>query len=174
MPETKTYRGRTLEEVLPKIREELGPDALVLKRREGLAGGVGGFFQHPYVEVEARGPGSEEPVELRSGRATAEGMASPAMQALLAQASPFAARLAEASAQDSIGLYGPQPAAPEPVAEAPAPAPEPEPARQPIITPARVGDLEPEAAVEMEPEPMLELPAGAPEPVASPQAGAMR
>ena len=97
MSETKTYRGRSLEEVLPQIREELGPDALVLKRREGLTGGVGGFFQRPYVEVEARGPAVEEPVELRSDRATAEGLASPAMQALLAQASPFAARLAEAA-----------------------------------------------------------------------------
>ena len=34
----KTYRGRTLEEVLPKIREELGADAIVVRRREGLAG----------------------------------------------------------------------------------------------------------------------------------------
>src|SRR4051794_28996121 len=123
MSDTKTYRGRSLEELLPKIREELGPDALVLKRREGLAGGVGGFFQHPYVEVEARGPVTEPAVEMRSDRATAEGLASPAMQALLAQASPFAARLAEASAQDSIGLYGPQPTAAEPVAGEPEPEP---------------------------------------------------
>jgi hypothetical protein len=26
MPDTKTYRGRSLEELLPKIRAELGPD----------------------------------------------------------------------------------------------------------------------------------------------------
>src|SRR3954469_5153063 len=117
MPETKTYRGLSLEEVLPKIREELGPDALVLKRREGLAGGVGGFFQHPFVEVEARAPVTEPDVEVRSDRATAEGLSTPAMQALLASASPFAARLAEAASQDSIGLYGPQPAIPETVLE---------------------------------------------------------
>src|SRR3954468_7247415 len=117
MPETKTYRGRTLEEVLPRIREELGPDALVLKRREGLAGGLGGFFQHPYVEVDARGPATDDDVEVRSRRAPAEGLPTPAMQALLASASPFAARLAEAASQDSIGLYGPQPAIPETVLE---------------------------------------------------------
>ena len=111
MSETKTYRGRSLEEVLPKIRAELGPDALVLKRREGLAGGLGGFFQHPYIEVEARAPVREPEVEVRSDRATAEGLATPAMQELLAQASPFAARLAEASRQDALSLYGPQPAA---------------------------------------------------------------
>ena len=80
MSDTKTYRGRSLEELLPKIRAELGPDALVLKRREGLAGGVGGFFQHPYVEVEARAPVRDPEVEVRSDRATAEGLASPAMQ----------------------------------------------------------------------------------------------
>src|SRR4051794_6583391 len=155
MSDTKTYRGRSLEELLPKIREELGPDALVLKRREGLAGGVGGFFQHPYVEVEARGPGSEEPVELRSDRATAEGMASPAMQALLAQASPFAARLAEASAQDSIGLYGPQPAAEEPAEPAAfAPAPVEQPA---LAAPAPVEQPALAAPAPVEPVTELEL-----------------
>src|SRR4051794_12580508 len=127
MPETKTYRGRSLEELLPKIRTELGPEALVLKRREGLAGGVGGFFQHPYVEVEARAPVAEPEVEVRTDRATAEGLATPAMQALLESASPFAARLAEAARGDSVGLYGPQPAIAEPepeVAEEPAPVAE--------------------------------------------------
>ncbi len=45
MSDAKTFRGRSLDDVLPQIREELGPDAIVLRRREGLAGGVGGFFQ---------------------------------------------------------------------------------------------------------------------------------
>jgi flagellar biosynthesis GTPase FlhF len=43
--DTKTYRGRTLEEVLPKIKAELGPDAEIVRQRSGLTGGVGGFFQ---------------------------------------------------------------------------------------------------------------------------------
>lgn len=55
--DTTVYRGRTVEELLPRIREELGPDAIVVAQREGLAGGVGGFFQHAYVEIEAR-PGT--------------------------------------------------------------------------------------------------------------------
>src|SRR5579875_3340421 len=50
----RTYRGRTLEELLPQIREELGPDAVILREREGLVGGVGGFFAQRFVEVEAR------------------------------------------------------------------------------------------------------------------------
>ena len=54
--ETKTYRGRTLEEVLPKIKAELGPDAEIVRQRSGLTGGVGGFFQRQMVEVEARAP----------------------------------------------------------------------------------------------------------------------
>src|SRR4051794_37899200 len=111
MTETKTYRGRTVEEVLPQIREELGPEALILARREGLAGGVGGFFQRSFVEVDARGPVEDPQLEVRSDRATAEGLSTPGIQALLAQASPFAAKLAEAA---QPGLYGPQPAAPEP------------------------------------------------------------
>jgi flagellar biosynthesis GTPase FlhF len=50
----RTYRGRTLEEILPQIREELGADAIILREREGLVGGVGGFFAQRFIEVEAR------------------------------------------------------------------------------------------------------------------------
>jgi flagellar biosynthesis GTPase FlhF len=50
----RTYRGRTLEEILPQVREELGPDAIILREREGLVGGVGGFFAQRFIEVEAR------------------------------------------------------------------------------------------------------------------------
>jgi flagellar biosynthesis GTPase FlhF len=125
--ETKTYRGRSLEEVLPQIRAELGSDAIVVRRREGLAGGVAGFFQRSYVEVDARAGGNpihdEKPLEARNDRATAEGFESPAIRALVDQAAPFANALAQAegplaerahevllaAAQGSAGLYGPQP-----------------------------------------------------------------
>jgi flagellar biosynthesis GTPase FlhF len=127
--DTKTFRGRTLEELLPKIRAELGADAIVLRRREGLAGGVGGFFQKSYVEVEARAAlPDEKPLEARNDRATAEGLSSPAIQALVDQAAPFADALsrvmdpptpvgerahevlvAAAAASADPGLYGPQP-----------------------------------------------------------------
>ncbi|HEX8206703.1 MAG TPA: hypothetical protein VF587_11655 [Solirubrobacteraceae bacterium] len=53
---TKTYRGRSLEELLPKVRAELGPDAVIVRQREGLTGGVGGFFQKRLVEIEAEVP----------------------------------------------------------------------------------------------------------------------
>src|SRR3954447_2279683 len=95
----RTFRGRSLEELLPRVREELGADAIVLRRREGLAGGVGGFFQRPFVEVDARRPQLGETPELtRNDRATAEGLSSPAIQALVEQASPFADALARATA----------------------------------------------------------------------------
>jgi len=50
---TRTYRGRSVEELVPQIQRELGADAIIVRRREGLTGGVLGFFQHPYVEIEA-------------------------------------------------------------------------------------------------------------------------
>src|SRR4051795_1427652 len=56
---TKTFRGRTLEEVLPQIKADLGPEAEIVRQREGLTGGVGGFFQRACVEVDAR-PGEPE------------------------------------------------------------------------------------------------------------------
>ena len=35
----RTYRGRKLEDLIPQIRAELGPDAIILRQREGLMGG---------------------------------------------------------------------------------------------------------------------------------------
>jgi flagellar biosynthesis GTPase FlhF len=49
----RTYRGRDLAEILPRIRAELGADAVITCQREGLVGGVGGFFAQRFVEVEA-------------------------------------------------------------------------------------------------------------------------
>src|SRR5215218_5203023 len=124
--ETKTFRGRSLEEVLPQVRADFGADAIVVRRREGLAGGIGGFFQRSYVEVDARAAlEDEKPLEARNDRATAEGLASPAIRTLVDQAAPFAdaltraqgpvgeraqeVLLAAAQGTASAGLYGPQP-----------------------------------------------------------------
>lgn len=49
----RTYRGRTVEELIPRIQRELGEDAIILARRDGLTGGLAGFFQRPFVELEA-------------------------------------------------------------------------------------------------------------------------
>lgn len=70
---TRKYQGGSLDEVLPKIREELGDDAIVVRQREGLTGGVGGFFQKRCVEVEAR-PGAEpQPAPQGGGFSVTDG-----------------------------------------------------------------------------------------------------
>ncbi|HEY3760011.1 MAG TPA: hypothetical protein VGL37_09625 [Solirubrobacteraceae bacterium] len=51
---TRIYRGRTVEELIPKIQAELGADAIVVRREKGLTGGFAGFFQRPFVEIEAK------------------------------------------------------------------------------------------------------------------------
>jgi flagellar biosynthesis GTPase FlhF len=58
---TKTFRARSLTDALAQVRDELGPDAVVVRRREGLEGGVAGFFQRAVVEIEAQpgGPALE-------------------------------------------------------------------------------------------------------------------
>src|SRR4051812_41689160 len=95
--DVKTFRGRSLEEILPQVRAELGADAIVVRRREGLAGGVAGFFQRSYIEVDARAAHDDEkPLEARNDRATAEGFESSAIRALVDQAAPFADALAHA------------------------------------------------------------------------------
>ncbi|HEX8101130.1 MAG TPA: hypothetical protein VF533_00820 [Solirubrobacteraceae bacterium] len=198
-PEVKIFRGRSLEEVLPQIRAELGPDAIVLRRREGLTGGIGGFFQRPYVEVEASGPdggatlraAADAALEARNDRATAEGMASPAIQLLLDQASPFADQLQAAqhadrtaadraadilgsTARTDPGLYGPQPNV-TPPAEAAPPAAEAEPFISPPSMPAVEPAVEPRPAEEpreVEAREAEETPAEdeppAPDPLAAP------
>ncbi len=53
-PAGRVFHGRSVAELIPRIQAELGPEAIVLRRRSGLEGGVGGFFQRPFVEIEAR------------------------------------------------------------------------------------------------------------------------
>jgi flagellar biosynthesis GTPase FlhF len=49
----RVFRGRSVDELVPQIQRELGADAIIVRRREGLTGGVLGFFQRTYVEIEA-------------------------------------------------------------------------------------------------------------------------
>src|SRR4051794_11562719 len=109
--DSRTFRGNSLEELLPQIREELGPDALITRQRDGIVGGIGGFFGKKTVEVEARPAGSvlpppsaipSQPARLDlydTSEAEAED-ARPTTNRLLdelyRQASPFAERLTEA------------------------------------------------------------------------------
>jgi len=107
---TRTYRGSSLEEILPRIRAELGPDAVITRRREGLTGGVAGFFQKQFVEVEARAgvprfealddsdalPDSFATADRRPPTAEPAVEESPAIQKILEQASPFADHLSTA------------------------------------------------------------------------------
>jgi len=65
---TKTYRASTLTDALAQVRAELGPDAVVVRRREGLHGGVAGFFQKSVVEIEAH---SGAGIDLRDDDAPA-------------------------------------------------------------------------------------------------------
>jgi flagellar biosynthesis GTPase FlhF len=59
----RTYRGRTLGEILPQIHSELGPDAVILREREGFLGGIGGFFAQRFIEVDAR-RGDGRPIDI--------------------------------------------------------------------------------------------------------------
>jgi flagellar biosynthesis protein FlhF len=122
-PKTKTYRGRTLEELLPKIREEVGPGAVITNQKEGLVGGVGGFFAKRCVEVEVRAPETPavptqklfDAYDAAPVEATEEELRSPVIDAMLAQAEPFAQALEQAE------LAAPAEPAPAPVQELPEP-----------------------------------------------------
>ncbi len=102
---SRVYRGRSVEELVPQIQRDLGSDAIIVRRREGLTGGVLGFFQHTYVEIEAM-PGApgvdvyDEEVSPPAPAAPPTPPASPAPPASSASpagAAPFAPRPAAAS-----------------------------------------------------------------------------
>jgi flagellar biosynthesis protein FlhF len=135
--EVRVFRGRSLEEVLPQIREQLGPDAIITRQREGLQGGIAGFFQKQFIDVEARAgtpsgqvggarhrspvldiyddddsvaPRPALPLEGED-EATSEGLSSPAIQAMLEQAAPFADYLsaADRAQRDTAAEHGVEP-----------------------------------------------------------------
>ena len=148
--EPRTYRGSDLDELLPKIREELGPDAIVLRQRDGLGGGIGGFFQKRCVEVVARRAAPRVnrydeggPAEVPDPVPPAPEPPAPAIQEIMRVASPFVEQLQAAQAQVQVPVearppeeeFAPVPTADEPAVEpvrrepapaafeAPAPAP---------------------------------------------------
>jgi flagellar biosynthesis GTPase FlhF len=120
---THTYRGSSLEELLPTIREELGPDAVIVRRREGIIGGVAGFFGKKCIEVEAVPAVSRAALPRRAvvdaydtgNPDVGVPVESPLVEALMAQTLPFSARLTEAiEAQEEVETEaGPEAPAPE-------------------------------------------------------------
>lgn len=113
-PDVVTFRGRTLEELLPQIREQLGPDAIVVRQRDGLMGGIGGFFQQRFVEVDAKaGPAHPRP------RIDVYDEAPDTFAALLAVAESDTA-LSDGAAETRPGLSGADFGSSEPPPAAPA------------------------------------------------------
>ena len=155
MPDTRTYRGADLDELLPRIREELGADAIVVRQREGLAGGFGGFFQKRCVEVEARRatPG----VDAYDGQSPPAPVAAsgapeppaPAIAEIMRVASPFIDQLRaaeEATARQPVtGAFGTSAYAMSAAAAAAVAVEEPEPEPEPDPEPAPALQLVPDA-----------------------------
>jgi flagellar biosynthesis GTPase FlhF len=102
--DTKTYRGRTLEEVLPKIKADLGPDAEIVRQRSGLTGGVGGFFQRQMVEVEARAPEQEPRPRRRFDAYDSDAIATPGPDPLPAEIADFVPELPEEEGLSAPGI----------------------------------------------------------------------
>src|SRR3954454_9946297 len=121
--EPKTFRGLSLAEVERKVRAELGDDAVIMRQREGLTGGVGGFFQRRVFEVEATaGDGAPAPAprpDPRGAPAPAEDFAAQLKAAL---APEFAKAAAEQQlAAEAAAEFIPEPPLVETAPAAPAP-----------------------------------------------------
>ena len=133
--ERHTYRGGSLEELLPRIKEELGEDAVVVRQREGVIGGFGGFFGKHCVEVEVVGPPTPERFSIPGQDAASryqlqdEPTEDDIVQTLIGQAAPFGSQLGMAAQRLSEEEEGYEP--PEWTGSAPAqPELEPAPVRE--------------------------------------------
>jgi hypothetical protein len=127
--EPRVFRGRTVDELIPRIQRELGSDAIILRRREGLTGGVLGFFQQQWVEIEAvAGPPRLDVYDEQEAAAPPLPQAAETLQPPAAQPPPHASPAAYAQPLAQPPSY-PEPAPYVPLpAEQPAPAyPEPAP-----------------------------------------------
>jgi SRP54-type protein, GTPase domain len=188
---TRVYRGRSVEELVPQIQRELGADAIIVRRREGLTGGVLGFFQHAYVEIEAM-PGApgvdlydeqdeQMPPAPAPAQATAQTPVAPApmpraLEPLAPPPAPPAYQAAPPAYAAPPPYEPPAPAPPpryEPPPAAPAPAPVPTPvhAQAPpaweLPTPAPAASTPPPFAA---PPPPPSMPPRYTQPAPSPQA----
>ncbi|HEY1687837.1 MAG TPA: hypothetical protein VGF95_03130 [Solirubrobacteraceae bacterium] len=179
---TRVFRGRSVAELIPTIQAELGPDAMVLGRRSGLEGGIGGFFQRPFVEIEAQAGGGS--IDLYDGE---EALPEPLLQeAAQALATPMrfspAPSSFDALSFQTIATPAPTLATPEPPVAMPAPpvtVPEP-----PLSTPqATANDAvfadvlaaassEPITVMRSAPEPAIQAPVAVAEPMPTPAATA--
>src|SRR3954447_7648791 len=129
MSEIKTFRGLSLAEVEAKVRAELGDDAVVVRQRDGLSGGVGGFFQRRLYEVDAMAGTAAEAI-LAADELPAAPAAMPADAPISDVRDDFLTQLKSALtpevAQTAAEQLLVQEAAafiPEPLVAAPAPAP---------------------------------------------------
>jgi hypothetical protein len=111
---TRVFRGRSVDELVPQIQRELGADAIIVRRREGLTGGMFGFFQRAFVEIEAM-PGAPG-VDVYDEADSAPPVAAPPQ-------APSAAALPPALPGASAPEYQPAPAAPAPTPLPPQAAP---------------------------------------------------
>ena len=174
---TKTYRGRTLEELVPQIRNELGDDAVIVARRESTV--PGRIFSRRVLEIDAA-PGPSRAAAVAAPQASSPPAPEPPRPAV--PLPDFTAAPPPAVQEEEKVFPEPPAPAPEPVVE-PAPTPPREPVveirpasppppprrepehtwRPPPVTPEPVVEREPEPVVEREPEPVVER---EPEPVA--------
>jgi flagellar biosynthesis protein FlhF len=147
MAERRAFRGESLEDALRQVREELGPDAIVVRQREGVIGGVGGFFGRRCVELEVETEGRPPDAVSQSGSLSAgsrEPLASSDVWAEDSWAEPMPTTPRPMPARAAIDLYdsdeAPARRLPAPAALAAAPpltAPAPAVA-EPVAEPAAV------------------------------------
>jgi flagellar biosynthesis GTPase FlhF len=125
--ETRTFRADNLEQALGDVRNLLGPEAIVLRQREGIVGGIGGFFGKRCVEVDVELPpveASAKPSAMPARAVSSAYFSSESLSAvepddddpgdlfrnLLDESSVFASTLADAmDEQPSAGVPDPDP-----------------------------------------------------------------
>ena len=173
---TRVYRGRSVEELVPQIQRDLGSDAIILRRREGLTGGMFGFFQRAFVEIEAM-PGApgvdvydetpEQEPAVPPVPATPQYELPPAPQAPVSEPPPPpTAEYPPVAAAPTYPTPAPAPVSPSP----PLPASAPEPASPPPEETQSASYLQRPGGPGYEPYPPIRSAYGSPPPPPVPSA----
>jgi flagellar biosynthesis GTPase FlhF len=186
-PEIKTFRGLSLAEVEAKVRADLGDDAVVVRQREGLSGGVGGFFQRRLYEVDAMAgsvaeaavaaeqPGAALPTPMPADAPVSDVREDFLSQLKSALTPEVEQTVAEQRLVQQAAAFIPEPLLPTP-APAPAPAPSssaalaamfaPDAPREPVAWPEDEDEDDAVVQVAPEPVPVMEILPPVPAPVA--------
>lgn len=182
MRSTRRFEGRSLEELLEKVRTEFGPSAAIVEANKLRSGGLGGFFAKERFEVVVEideTPAPRHPMPQQMPQRMPIGILDlvdrvsdeeAAMPAPIAQAAGFHPAPMPAPVFTPAPMPAPAPVPAHVFAADPVAYPDPEPPRPETPFASVLRRVAADVAIELEPPPTMTAPVAAPAPAPLPAA----